>query len=545
MKHRVKIVRMFMLTLIMLSLLASCGASGATKTTQAEVTDQKADIQTATDDSTAPDVETEKKPETNPLTEDLAFVELNYYIRASEQDNAEPVQKAMDEYFRDKLNCTVHVYPVPGQEWVQKMPLTLSSGEQVDLVFDQANTGFYTNVSNNLYLPLDALVAEFATDMLAEMDVNTPGLIDAPKVDGVLYGIPCQKQTAQSEAWYFRKDICDKYEFKIDELVTLQDLEPLLITIKDNEPDMVPYYVSAGTGVHMEWTTDAIKDNPFRYEELNGAVNLLIVDLETDKVMNHYETEWDLDRYTTLKRWQDEGLINPDAATTTTGGGDMFRAGKGWMVGGGGAPTTLSTYEVLFGTEFYRWRATQPITNTYQNTTALTCITRTTADAERSMMVINLFHTDREIVDLFNSGIEGTNYIVNAKGHFELPEGMTSQSDTGYAYGFETFFGNMFLNTLWENQPEDRYVELREYNQNARRSKIMGFYVDMKNITTEYAAVEAIRTQYAPILKAGAAQDVQATLDELNEKMYANGLQKIIDEVQTQYDEFIETHGKG
>jgi len=41
------------------------------------------------------------------------------------------------------------------------------------------------------------------------------------------------------------------------------------------------------------------------------------------------------------------------------------------------------------------------------------------------------------------------------------------------------------------------------------------------------------------MLKAGVVSDVKATLDELNKKMYANGLQKIIDEVQKQYDEFI------
>ena len=54
-----------------------------------------------------------------------------------------------------------------------------------------------------------------------------------------------------------------------------------------------------------------------------------------------------------------------------------------------------------------------------------------------------------------------------------------------------------------------------------------------------YAAVEAIRTQYAPLLKAGVVDDVQATLNEMNEKMYANGLQAIIDEAQRQYDEFV------
>ena len=468
---------------------------------------------------------------------DLDFVALNYYIRATEQDDAATVQAAMDAYLTDKLNCTVTVYPI--SDWTTKMPLVLSSGEQVDLTFDQANTGYYTNVANNLYLPLDDLLAKWGQGIVDNMAVNCPGLLDAPRVNGQLYGIPCEKQTAQCEAWYMRKDIVEKYNIDISSLHTLQDLEPYLKVIKENEPDMVPYYVTSGSGVNQEWTTNAIKDNPDRYEELNGAVNLLLIDFETGKVVNHYETEWDLDRYQTLKSWQDAGYINSDAATTTTGSPDMFRAGKTWMIGGGGAPTTLSAYEQAYGCEFEVWRCTGPIANTYQNTTALTCITRTTADADRAMMVLNLFHTDADLVNLFNSGVEGVHYVIDENGRFALPEGATSRNDTGYAYSFETFFGNMFLNNLWYNEADDRYDELRTYNQNAKQSKLMGFYVDMSNITTEYAAVEAIRTQYAPLLKAGVVKDVQATLDEMNQKMYANGLQTIIDEAQRQYDEFI------
>jgi putative aldouronate transport system substrate-binding protein len=103
----------------------------------------------------------------------------------------------------------------------------------------------------------------------------------------------------------------------------------------------------------------------------------------------------------------------------------------------------------------------------------------------------------------------------------------------------------MFLNNLWFNEENNRYDELREYNLTARKSKIMGFYVNMENITTEYAAVEAVRVQYAPILKAGVSSNVADTLKELNDKMYANGLQKVIDEAQRQYDEFIAVNGKG
>jgi len=41
------------------------------------------------------------------------------------------------------------------------------------------------------------------------------------------------------------------------------------------------------------------------------------------------------------------------------------------------------------------------------------------------------------------------------------------------------------------------------------------------------------------LLRAGVVTDVEATLKEMNDKMYANGLQTVIDEAQRQYDEFV------
>ena len=469
---------------------------------------------------------------------ELPRVDLKYYIDGIEQDDGASVQAKIDEYFLEKLNCTVTVTAIPPDEWIKRVPLLFYADEQVDLIFDQSTRFYYQNVAGGVYHPLNELFARFGQDAIAQMDINTPGIIDAPKVAGELYGVPCQKQTPQSEALYFRKDIADEIGLNADTLATLQDLEPYLVKIHETRPEMTPYFVSSGTGAHMEWTTDIIKDNPYKYEELAGAVNLLLIDFDEDKVINRYETAWDLDRYETMKRWQDMGLMNADAATSTTSRDDMFGAGKTWFVSGSGAPATLSSVRNSFGTEFYRWRSTGPIVNTYQNVSALTCIPRSSADPERAMMALNLFHSDPVIVNLFNSGIEGRHYVVDADGRFKLPEGKTTKSDTGYAYGYEAFFGNMFLNNLWYGEEDDRYEELRKYNQTAKQSRILGLYVDMENVATEYAAVEAVRAQYAPILKAGVAPNVAELLKELNDKMYANGLQKIIDEAQRQYYSF-------
>ena len=240
--------------LLALLTIAGCGGSGNTQQTTAAPTTAA----TSASKAAATEAATTKAAAAEQSAKDLKFVSLKYYIRAGEQEDSDSVQKVMDEYLKEKLNCTVTIFPV--SEWVQKMPLVLSSGEQVDLTFDQVFTGYYTNSANNIYLPLNELLEQHGQGIIETSSVNCPGILDGPKIKGVLYGIPCQKQTAQCEAWYFRKDICDKYNMDISSLVSLQDLEPYLQIIKENEPEMVPYYVASGTGAHQEFITDVIKE---------------------------------------------------------------------------------------------------------------------------------------------------------------------------------------------------------------------------------------------------------------------------------------------
>ena len=67
---------------------------------------------------------------------------------------------------------------------------------------------------------------------------------------------------------------------------------------------------------------------------------------------------------------------------------------------------------------------------------------------------------------------------------------------------------------------------------------LVGFSFNNENVKTEYASVMNITAQYLPQLFTGSAADVDQTVAEMNQKLYDAGLQKIIEDMQKQIDEW-------
>ena len=89
----------------------------------------------------------------------------------------------------------------------------------------------------------------------------------------------------------------------------------------------------------------------------------------------------------------------------------------------------------------------------------------------------------------------------------------------------------------------DGDIELvAEINENPDNivSDMMGFRVDLEPVSTEVSQCAAVVTEYKDALIWGSlGADWEAYYDEFMTKLEAAGVQTILDEVQSQYDEFL------
>ena len=162
----------------------------------------------------------------------------------------------------------------------------------------------------------------------------------------------------------------------------------------------------------------------------------------------------------------------------------------------------------------------------------------TSKEPEAAVKFLNLMYTDKEVVDLLNYGIEGSDYVVKDDGTYGYPKGYDS-TNVGYHIDMTWLFGNQYLAGVWEgDDPESREIS-KEINAEASKSATFGFSADVSEFGTQIAAITSAVNEYAGTLQNGLAQDVDATLEEFLQKLNAAGIDQVADGVQAQLDAWI------
>src|SRR5690625_998809 len=121
-------------------------------------------------------------------------------------------------------------------DYDEKMSVIISSGEPFDLSFTHGGE-YVQNALKGGFYPLDELLDSHGKDLKEVLD---PAFIEGAKIDGKLYGIPSNKEVGGQTVYTFNKRLVEKYDFDIESIKSLEDLEPMLQTIKENESGITP-----------------------------------------------------------------------------------------------------------------------------------------------------------------------------------------------------------------------------------------------------------------------------------------------------------------
>jgi len=451
------------------------------------------------------------------------------------------VQAAVNAYLEEKINAEAELIPLDWSVFKNRMTLMLQSQEDLDLAWVSDWVGYYTFAENGILLPLDKLLGAYGRGIIS---VTAPILLSGPVYKGKLYGLPTNKEIAQYGAMYFKSEIIDKYGFDVNSIKYLKDLEPWWQTIKENEPDLTPIYFSTEDSpinwLRLPVSAEYANDRDVRYFDVFGGSRTaaIRIDVRENKAVYAYDLPDVEAFYRLIRDWYLKGYINQDASVNQTNFQDQFNAGKSWQVGSTYQPGQLEFWQnALNNTPLTLLKGGKPLATTSTCTAALTAIPAVSRNPERAMMLINLMYTDPYLVNLINYGVEGRNYVMR-DGRMQLPEGVSNWGGNGYQPGVAWEFGNAFLLNELAGDIPDKYQRMREFNSaEVTMSPLFGFVFIQEPVKTEIAAVLAAIDEYALILENG-LDDTDKTLSALKDKVYGNGMQKIIDEVQRQYDEW-------
>ncbi len=452
------------------------------------------------------------------------IVELTWYQIGDAQKDAPEVLKKVNEYTEEKIGVRVNIINVSWGDFNQKMQVVINTGDDWDLCFTCSWANNYLqNVQKGAFLALDDLLKSEGKGVYDSVD---PKFWQAATVNGNIYGVPSEKEIGSVPMWVFTKEYVDKYDIPYEDIHTLEDLEPWLELIKENEPGVTPFYLTKdySAPTYMDLIID-----PVGIEYGDDSLT----------VKNVFETEKMQDTINTMRKYYQAGYINKDAATATDD-----KSVKRFVTKGDGQPYAEIAWSQMLG---YDVVATQIMDMKVTNTSArgaLTAINKHSKHPEKAMEFINLVNTDEYLRNLLNYGIEGVHwervavtdeekkacegkrYIYDSKVHLIEPA-CKDYSVPGYVQG------GLFSTYVLDSEPLDKWAEFKEYNDASEAVPSFGFDFDLDPVSTEVAGFRNVLDEFGRSLYTGSV-DPEEYIPKLMDKLDATGIDTVIEEMQNQ-----------
>ena len=457
--------------------------------------------------------------------ENQNLTELTWYQIGDKQKDAAQVLEEVNEYIGEKIGVKLTVQYVGWSEYNEKMQAVINTGEHWDLCFTSSwANDFMQNANKGAFLALDDLIEN--TAMYENIDSR---FWEVATVQGKIFGIPSEKEIANMPMWVFTKEYVEKYNIPYETLHSLEDLEPWLQVIAENEPDVIPFYVTKeySAPVYMDLIQDPVG---IEYDD------------EDLKVQNIFETEKMQETLKTMRYYYEAGYINEDAPSVSDD--DSV---KRFVTKGDGQPYA----EITWGNDLGYEVVTSPIMEaSITNASAQGALTAVNAESqhpEKAVELLNLINTDQYLRNLLNYGIEGEHWekievsgkeLKNAEGKPYIYPFKVRLTENAGRYSVPYWVQGGLFNTYGlENEPVDKWATFKQFNDNATKTPSFGFDFDLEPVSTQISAFRGILDEYGKALYTGSV-DAKTYIPQMRKKLNMMGIHEVIEEMQKQVDQW-------
>lgn len=424
--------------------------------------------------------------------------------------NYEDWQKNINKYLGDKIGVNLDVEVISWGDWDNKRSAIINTNEDYDILFTNSGT-YASDVRLGAYYDISELVKSETPDLYASIPED---YWNATKIDGKIYAVPTYKDSSATQYFVWDKALAEKYNIDYENLTTLDALTDGLTAMAEGEKT-APFVLN-NNGL------SAVTEK--RYDALSLGLPAIGVsyDDSSKKVVSVFEQDDIMSDLKTLNKWYNAGIINADAATLAEN--PSYRScfvAQGWSLA---AKTTWSG-QMGVDAAAVQWGDTVVSNDTVGG--SLSCISANCKNPEKALALLELVNTDSYVRDALYYGLEGENFEYTAdKKVKKLNEDWTM---AGYTQG--TFFNVSQL----DGEEVNQWDEVKELNENAKPSPVLGVSIDPTDFSDELANCTEIFNRYKSELLTG-TKEPEAEVAAMMKEMRAAGFDKIIEEVQKQVD---------
>ena len=439
------------------------------------------------------------------------------------------IQNLINAYTLEKINTEVELVLIAQNDYSTQINLMLAGDEQVDIF--RAMNGYPTldYIRNGSALDITDYLDTYLKDAVG---VLYDRLLMPSTVDGRVYGLNTVGSNYVPTGWCYRSDIAQELGLDMSAINDVFDLTDVFKQVKQAYPDMIMNDPS-----RMNNIFSAYLQNTLRMDALgNDAANPYsgVVFGEDPTVVNAFESDSFKELANLLRVWYQNGYFAKDAATSAATTAELASSGNLFsMLAGLGNPKIASNFTNNYGYPYESVSVSDSYMQSYNYDVWM--INSSTKVPEAAAKFLNLTFTDEYIHNLLSFGEEGVDYVFDADGFVVPPEGYTSLADVPYTCNLNYFmWGSKWLGyRALGGLNEEDFQKNKADNYAASPSYFYGFVYDFSKVQAEYLAVSNIWAEYKMGFWTGSL-DVDSALEEMNTRMYAAGLQKILDDKQEQ-----------
>lgn len=500
MRQTKKMVSVACVGTMLASLLAGCGGDGSKKT----------------------EAEGEKKE----------VVNLVWYVAGNAPNKPDEVIKALNEKSAKDIGVTVDFQFQLNDD--SAVVQTLTSGDSSVDIVTAANwfADYRNSAMKNYFVDLTEILPEQAPELYEKLpDV----LWDGVKVNDKIYGVPTWKDTAETRFWIGEEDVLADLGATEDfnnANVRLDSMSPVVEKVQewmDQDPEnnrsaegaTNAYMIDkrGDWGIKIEWDILSAQEMEIGVKDFNE---------ENPTVQWMYDDPDYVEDLKTLKKWADEGWSNGIAAAQVDSSPrGVISQGVGWD----GAQYTVWGGDAV-GYDTILANAGGPFLKSSAAIGSVNCIPLNSKHVDEAVKYLQYINTNADYRNMLAYGVEGVNYeVVDGK----------YRSLTGYDWVTPNYTMASFdmLLAPVEVPDADMYKKICDSVNTAPENTLTGFAPDLSSVQNEVAACSSIIPEYAYPLHRGDVKDVDAAIAEYRAELDKLGLQKIIDELQKQVDEFV------
>ncbi|MBO6054887.1 MAG: ABC transporter substrate-binding protein [Oscillospiraceae bacterium] len=438
-------------------------------------------------------------------------------------DHGERIEKLVNE-ISEPLGIHVTLVYLSGGDYRTKSQLSISGGEQIDLMCYWIGNNVLSMYTANMAMELDDLLKNNAPETFELMKDYLP----ATTFGGKIYSVPVLRNYVTNGYLCFNQDMLDQYGLsdKARNLTSWSEYEEILREFAEK---------AAGSGVWASITTELVSNAFVMHGDKFSDIE--VVDVLGDRLgvvycspdgkvsLNQAKEEY-IAACEKSREWYDNGWVFPDSLYNTE------TLASEWMSNGVAASELCTSEEGIEVTKTSWYRAPAICVKVYDGVISTSTMTSwgmgipvSAQEPETAAKFLNLLYTNADLMKVLVNGEEGVDY--------DLIDGQAQPKEKQYNMGNYVLGNNLLALPLYGNGA-DFYDRVGTANNNAERSKFMGFVLDTGDYQTLVGSITAVNDQYTTSMRRGGY--TREMYDEYMGKLETAGVQEYLDVVQTQLD---------